>query len=348
MNKTLFFRILMATVIMFAAGTGAEAQGLKGLAGKIKDKAEKTTGRETGQTSAQEAGQATGRKPAGAVGKAAALKQPWAVDESGKGDVQATFADGVLTIKGTGRMKNYTVLIQTDDRPWAAHANDIQTVIVDEGVTYLSSPAFYKCENLTSVSLPGTLTAIGEGAFYGCKSLPTITLPKSLSDFSPGKIPNEKGGQDLAGLFEQCTMLIEIKVEAGNAKYKSVDGVLYEALGNKYRLKAYPPGRTATKFIVPDNTPVIQTGAFASCQAIKELVLPVSCGTLQDAAFKDCINLQSLTLNQPSGVVSLSKRVFEGVDMTKIKITVPQKLLNDYKTRPDYDWRDWAGQFVGK
>ncbi|MDH6356998.1 leucine-rich repeat domain-containing protein [Parabacteroides sp. PF5-9] len=333
MNKICFFRTLMAIVIMFTTGTDAQAQGLKGLVNKVKDK--------TGQTATKEGGGAV-------AGKAVMLKQPWSVGENGTGSVQATFADGVLTISGTGRMKNFDVTMHSDNRPWGAHAKDITTVIVEEGVTRVSSPAFYRCENITSVSLPSTLTSIGGSAFYGCKSLPTITLPKSLTDFETGQIQTDQGTKERAGLFEQCTTLSEIKVEAGNAKYKAIDGILYEFFSNKWRLKAYPAGRSATKFTIPDNTPVIQTGAFASCQAIKEVILPASCGTIDEVAFKDCVNLQSLTMNQSSGVVSLSRHAFQGVEMTKVKFIVPSKLLNDYKTRPDYEWRDWADQFTGK
>lgn len=336
MNKTLFFRILMAIAITFATSTGAQAQGLKGLGNKIKDKVGGTVSSPT-----------TDAATIGSAYKVAPEKQPWTLDEAGK--IKGTLVDGVLTIQGEGRMKDFTITMHGDNRPWAANKNDIKTIVVEEGITYITSLSFYKCENVTSITLPSTLDNIGNAAFYGCKSLPTITLPKKLNTMTPGRVPNDQGTEEPVGIFEQCTSLTEIKVEDGNEKYKAVDGVLYENFSTAWRLKSYPPGRTATKFIVPDKTPIVLLGAFASCQAIKEVVLPVSCGTIQEVAFKGCTNLESLTMNQATGPVALlDKKAFQGVDMAKIKIIVPSKVLDDYKTRPDYVWRDLGAQFTGK
>ena len=47
-------------------------------------------------------------------------------------------------------------------------------------VTKLADNAFQGCVNLTSVTLPNTITEIGLNAFYGCRKLSSITLPNSL------------------------------------------------------------------------------------------------------------------------------------------------------------------------
>jgi hypothetical protein len=36
--------------------------------------------------------------------------------------------------------------------------------------------AFYRCSNLTSVTIPGSVTSIGNNAFYDCTSLTRITF----------------------------------------------------------------------------------------------------------------------------------------------------------------------------
>ena len=47
--------------------------------------------------------------------------------------------------------------------------------------TYFIKPyAFYKAENLTSVTLPTKLYSINECAFYGCTGIKTVTIPKSV------------------------------------------------------------------------------------------------------------------------------------------------------------------------
>lgn len=276
MNKTVFIRSL-AIAMLFVASVGVQAQGLKGLGKKMK---EKVTEEKSPEPASPPSG---GTKIATQTATTTAnwrvsKEQPWTLDDHGK--VKATLVDGVLSIQGEGRVNDFVITMHDDSRLWASQANEIKTVVIGEGVTYLGSLAFYNCENITSITLPGTLTHIGGATFYGCKSLPTITFPKSLDHITTGRVPNDEGTQDPAGIFQQCTSLTEIKVEEGNAKYKAIDGVLYEFFSNKWRLKSYPPGLPATKFTVPDNTPVVQLGAFASCQAIKEVVLPVSCGEI--------------------------------------------------------------------
>lgn len=48
--------------------------------------------------------------------------------------------------------------------------------------TYTISPyAFYKAENLTSISLPSGLVTIENNAFYGCINIKTMTIPKTVT-----------------------------------------------------------------------------------------------------------------------------------------------------------------------
>ncbi|MGM9600944.1 MAG: leucine-rich repeat protein, partial [Faecousia sp.] len=86
--------------------------------------------------------------------------------------------DGILTISGKGSMYHGT---DTNNSPWAAHADKIQQVIVEEGVTNIGHFSFYKCTNLTSVTLPQSLLVIGNYAFFGCTGLTSITIPESVN-----------------------------------------------------------------------------------------------------------------------------------------------------------------------
>ena len=101
-------------------------------------------------------------------------------------NVTWSFDAGTLTLSGSGAMYDYLSFAPpmgqfSGTAPWMEYYRDqIQSVIVDEGVTTIGNYAFYYCTNLTSVSLPSSLTSIGQYAFYSCSKLPTITFPKGL------------------------------------------------------------------------------------------------------------------------------------------------------------------------
>lgn len=65
----------------------------------------------------------------------------------------------ILTISGNGSMYN-------NPSNWEQYRNDIQTVIIEEGVTSIGTDAFRSCSNLTSITIPNSVTSIGNSAFY--------------------------------------------------------------------------------------------------------------------------------------------------------------------------------------
>lgn len=85
--------------------------------------------------------------------------------------------DGVLTIENVGAMEDYAA---ASDAPWFRLRSQIQSVIVSEGVTSLSSYAFYGCDELEEVSLPQSLCRIGSLAFGGCTKLSSIVIPSDV------------------------------------------------------------------------------------------------------------------------------------------------------------------------
>ena len=74
--------------------------------------------------------------------------------------------NGVLTVSGNGAMGS-TNLCSTQ-------STDINTVVIEEGVTSIGNNAFRGCSSLITVTIPSSVTSIGNYAFQGCASLDTV------------------------------------------------------------------------------------------------------------------------------------------------------------------------------
>ncbi len=84
------------------------------------------------------------------------------------GDCIVTLSGDVMTVSGTGAMANYA---KSSATPWYSDRTDVETVVIESGVTSIGDNAFYGCTNLESVSIPASVTSIGENAFSGCGSV---------------------------------------------------------------------------------------------------------------------------------------------------------------------------------
>ena len=82
----------------------------------------------------------------------------WALDD-----------DGILTISGTGAMKDYGY--DDSSRPWYDQKKSITKIQIDSQVTSVGAWAFHGCTNVTEVTLPESIEKIGASAFQGLSKL---------------------------------------------------------------------------------------------------------------------------------------------------------------------------------
>ena len=83
-----------------------------------------------------------------------------------------TYANGTLTITGTGTMYNYDDMDNL--APWNSIRNNIKNIVLPEGLTSIGDWAFYLCSYVTSISIPEEVTNIGDRAFQYCNSLTSV------------------------------------------------------------------------------------------------------------------------------------------------------------------------------
>lgn len=163
---------------------------------------------------------------------------------------------GTLTISGTGEMNDYSY--------WEGRA-DIKNVIIEEGVTDISTEAFDNCDNLVSVSIPSSVTLIAYGAFYDCDSLASITIPAGVTTIS-----------DRA--FYGCDNLTDITLSAN-----------ITSLG----MEVFTGCNSLENLTITEGVTTIIEKAFAYCSNLKKVTIPASVNSIGANAFEGCFNLKT-------------------------------------------------------
>ena len=104
-------------------------------------------------------------------------------DEAGKQycgkDATWKLENGVLTISGTGAVDKYD---SATESPWSEQKQDVNKIIVVDGITSVGDFAFYGMTNLTEITLPDSVRTVGAYAFKKCSGLEKITLPENLQE----------------------------------------------------------------------------------------------------------------------------------------------------------------------
>ena len=162
----------------------------------------------------------------------------------------------------------------------------ITTVTIPEGITEIEKSAFYECESLEKVQLPGTLKTIGAVAFRSCENL------REVSGLAGVKIIDVKA-------FWNCGAL---KDENG---YAVVDGILLGYYGRDTSLR------------IPDGVRSIVTLSCGSSymnydpeKNIKEIILPEGLQQIGESAFEGFKALSSVTV--PASVKMIGTKAFYG------------------------------------
>jgi len=213
-------------------------------------------------------------------------------DDSGScgENVQYTYSSKTktLTISGTGEMTNYSYY----DSPWSMIAKDIETVVVNEGVTSIGSYSFYDFYRMKNVTLPSTLTFIGGDSFRSCRALESIEIPQSVETL-----------ESYAFFF--CSKLKSIDIPGNiqtidSATFLGCDSLetvtFHEGL-SFIQTSAFKDCISLTNLTFPTSLTYISNSAFYNCSSLVSVDLPMNLSYIHDTSFSACSSLEFLTVD---------------------------------------------------
>ena len=161
-----------------------------------------------------------------------------------------------------------------------AECKNLTSVTIPNTVTYIKEYAFESCNNLTSITIPNSVTSIGENAFEFCNNLTSITIPNSVT--SIGK-----------EAFYGCYNLTSITIP------NSVTSIGESAFYNC---------RSLTSVSIPNSVTSIKYGTFLICTSLTSITIPNSVTSIEESALAGCSSLTSITI--PSSVTSIGAFAF--------------------------------------
>lgn len=179
----------------------------------------------------------------------------------------------------------------------AFHGSQLTSVSIPNSVTEIGSYAFACCSNLEKVTIPANVQKLGNNIYE----------PSSGSNYSDYKLVTAGpigGGYNIefgwtysipAHAFDHCESLTRVEIPDGTVEIGAY---------------AFDMCRSLNDVVLPNSVTNIDSDAFSCCHSLSNISIPNSVTRIGGGAFKGCITLENITI--PNSVTNLGGEVFYG------------------------------------
>ena len=221
---------------------------------------------------------------------------------------------------------------------------NLTSVTIPNSVTNIGYGVFEKT-SLKSIVIPNSVTSIGEEAFRNCDSLTSVTIPNSVTSIGSGAfwgcisltsvtIPDSVTSIE-RGTFYACISLTSVNIP------NSVTSIGREAF----------VGCTLTSLTIPNSVTRIGDGAFAMCTRLTSVTIPNSVTSIGIGVFHGCTSLTSVRFERagttlispsfyPSLIIDEASLFIDEANSTSLKTAYTAGGIGTY-TRPSTSSSTW-------
>ncbi len=199
---------------------------------------------------------------------------------------------------------------------------DITSVTIPSSVTTIQEYAFYCCSGATSISIGNSVQTILENAFWGCSGLSSVTIPNSVVAIGDNAFRACSGITTLqfgnavtsigSGAFMQCSSLSSLSI--GNAVTSIGEGAFWYCTG-------------LTSVTIPASVTSMATDAFFGCNSIATVNYnAVNCTNTEVTPFFSGNSITSFIIGD--GVVSIPRALVMNCPNLTGQLVIPNTVTS--------------------
>ena len=189
--------------------------------------------------------------------------------------------------------------------PWYYSRDNEITVTIEEGVTSIGTSTFRECTGLKKLDIPSSVTQIGGYAFYLCENW------EAKVDISNVTSIGEHAFESCSGVDMDINLNDDLEV-LGESAFKGCSKIRGTVkISNKItKLNGYvfEGCERINKVIIPDTVQSTAYGTFKDCIEIEEITLPISLNVgnntygVWPAVFANCTKVKKVNFTKGTGV----------------------------------------------